>query len=37
MGEQVLGVDVGGTYTDFLIVDPDDSGFPRRQGVDDAR
>ena len=27
MGEQVLGVDVGGTYTDFLTIDPADSGF----------
>ncbi len=27
MGEQVLGVDVGGTYTDFLTVDPADQSF----------
>ena len=27
MGEQVLGADVGGTYTDFLIVDPANGDF----------
>ena len=27
MGEQVLGADVGGTYTDFLVVDRENTGI----------